>query len=446
MLCVLPREARAQNPFTIDYSTTYLIQEDGNAAVNQTITLTNNTSETYAPSYELFLEGRDPEDIQAVEKEEIIPTSTRKQDNQTIIVVSFPKALVGKNKSRTFSIKYGLQGLATKNGQVWEVAIPKVVTPDTIDSKTLILYVPKSLGLPAYISPEPQKRDSTDNHYIFTFEKEDLLKAGVVAAFGKFQVFSFDLTYHLENPTSHLAEMKIALPPDTAFQHVFYQEISPKPKNISLDIDGNWIAIYQLGGKEKLEVKALGNVQVFADPQSMRPQLAPVGDNQLKEAKYWEVNDPEIISLGKEFKTPRNIYDFVVALLSYDYSLVNQTTARVGAKNALLSPLTSVCREFTDLFISLSRSAGIPAREVNGFAYTENPQIQPLSLVADVLHAWPEYWDDAKRLWIPVDPTWGKTTGGIDFFDKFDLNHITFAIHGANSESPLPAGAYKIED
>lgn len=101
--------------------------------------------------------------------------------------------------------------------------------------------------------------------------------------------------------------------------------------------------------------------------------------------------------------------------------------------------------EFTDLFIALARAAGIPAREVNGFAYTNNDKLKPLGLVADLLHSWPEYWDDGKKLWVPIDPTWEKTTGGVDFFNKTDMNHFVFVIHGQNSETPYPAGSYKLD-
>jgi hypothetical protein len=99
--------------------------------------------------------------------------------------------------------------------------------------------------------------------------------------------------------------------------------------------------------------------------------------------------------------------------------------------------------EFTDLFIALARASGIPAREVNGYAFSENPKVQPLSLVADVLHSWPEYWDEEKGVWVPIDPTWADTTGGKDYFNTFDLNHVAFVIHGANDQYPLPAGSYK---
>ena len=148
--------------------------------------------------------------------------------------------------------------------------------------------------------------------------------------------------------------------------------------------------------------------------------------------------------MALELKTPEAIYDYVVKTLKYDYSRVRANVERLGALAALKSPNTAICMKFTDLFIALARASGIPAREINGYAYTENPQIQPLSLVADVLHAWPEYYDKEEKVWIPIDPTWGSTTGGVDFFNKLDLRHFTFVIHGKDSVKPYAAGSYKL--
>jgi transglutaminase-like putative cysteine protease len=78
-----------------------------------------------------------------------------------------------------------------------------------------------------------------------------------------------------------------------------------------------------------------------------------------------------------------------------------------------------------------------------GYGYTTNPTLRPLSLVVDVLHAWPEYFDSDKKLWVPVDPTWGRTTRGTNYFDQPDFNHIVFAIHSTSNEEPLPPGFYR---
>jgi hypothetical protein len=99
--------------------------------------------------------------------------------------------------------------------------------------------------------------------------------------------------------------------------------------------------------------------------------------------------------------------------------------------------------EFTDVFVAIARAAGIPARQAIGYAYTTNTKLRPLSLVTDVLHAWPEYYDSTLGIWVPIDPTWESTTGGVDYFNKLDFNHIVFAINGIRDDYPYPAGSYR---
>ena len=111
----------------------------------------------------------------------------------------------------------------------------------------------------------------------FTFGKEDLLKAGIIAAFGDFQVFSFDLNYHLENPyVDKKGKTSIALVPDTAYQKVYYSKILPSPSSVVLDSDGNWMATYYLKPGEKKDIQVSGNAQIFATPQVLYTSPNPV--------------------------------------------------------------------------------------------------------------------------------------------------------------------------
>jgi transglutaminase-like putative cysteine protease len=277
---------------------------------------------------------------------------------------------------------------------------------------------------------------------IFGFDKTASLNSTISLAFGQFQVFSFKLTYHLENPLNENVSYEIALPPDTNFQKVNYTNISPAPNKVEIDQDGNWIASFNLKPHEKTDVKAIGAVQLFAKKQTFPAPKPDIVTKYLAKTNLWQTDDPKIIELAKKLKTPRAIYDYVRTYLSYDYERVAPNVERLGASLALQNPKNAICTEFTDLFIAIARAAGIPAREVEGYAYTDNPRIQPLSLVADVLHSWPEYWDQDKQSWIPIDPTWGSTSG-IDYFDKLDLKHFAFVIHGENPQKPYPAGSYK---
>ncbi|MBI5448788.1 transglutaminase domain-containing protein, partial [Candidatus Gottesmanbacteria bacterium] len=184
------------------------------------------------------------------------------------------------------------------------------------------------------------------------------------------------------------------------------------------------------------------SVAITLNPNPNYTESAPT-EGSTKPDQYWETENAKIISLANAYRTPRAIYDYVVSALSYNYDRVNQNPIRKGAVAALANPTTAVCMEFTDLFIAVARAAGIPAREVVGFAYTTNTKLRPLSLLTDVLHAWPEYYDTEKKTWVPIDPTWAKTTGGVNYFDKLDFNHIAFTIHGSSSTYPYPAGSYR---
>lgn len=428
--------------FTTNYETSYEIDEKGVGSVSHNITLINNTSKVYASSYSFTVIGKKPENIKALSAQSELPIEIIEENNQVKINIIFPEAVVGKNKIRNLTLSYKVKDLAIQNGEVWDLTIPRLADSELISESKVTVSVPLVFGNLAYISPQPKDKTIGINKQIFFFEKEDLVKAGIVAAFGQFQVYSFHLNYHLVNSENNLGEIEIALPPDTAFQRVFYDSIVPYPKNISLDTDGNWIAKYELEAKEEIEVKAIVNIQLFANSQEYYPKIDPkILPYYLSETNFWQTNNLEISEYGHTLKTPKNIYEFVVGKLSYDYKRVTENVERFGSVKALQNPNNAICTEFTDLFIALARSAGIPAREINGYAYTDNPTLQPLSLVADVLHAWPEYWNGS--VWKPIDPTWEDTTNGIDFFDKFDLSHVTFVIHGKNSEFPLPAGSYK---
>ncbi|KKQ33303.1 MAG: Transglutaminase domain protein [Candidatus Levybacteria bacterium GW2011_GWA2_37_36] len=211
------------------------------------------------------------------------------------------------------------------------------------------------------------------------------------------------------------------------------------------DIDGNWLAQYILAPGKKIDITVNGKAKIWLNPR--KEQLSDTELKEyVKEQPYWETNKKEIKDLALKLKTPYAIYQYVVNTLTYDYNRVQENQPRVGAYGVLKNPSSAVCLEFTDLFIAIARAAGIPAREVNGFAFTQNSKERPLSLVKDILHAWPEYYDNELQGWIMIDPTWGNTTGGVDYFYTLDFDHFAFAIKGISSTYPIPAGGYKISD
>ncbi len=434
----------AQEEFLVDVGVNYEAQTNGVTQVTHTITLENAVSNLYAKSYLLTLENINPQKAVAYEGNTSLELIQTEKDNIVSLQVNFADAVVGKGKSRTFNISFEEDSFATRTGEVWEISIPRLSEENNFRSYQVSLAVPTSFGNEAYMSPEPLSVKQGDDLTTYYFDKASIQKSGITSGFGQFQVFSFSLSYHLENPLNKTAKTEIAIPPDTAFQKVYFDSITPEPETIEIDEDGNWLALYNLKPRERIDVTAVGSVQIFASPRQVQTYSSEFLQTNLNETEYWQVNNSQIQDLGKRLGTPQAIYNFVTNNLSYNYDRVKPNVSRYGATAALNNPNDAICMEFTDLFIALARAAGIPAREINGYAYTENPEIQPLSLVADVLHSWPEYWDSQKNAWIPIDPTWGSTTGGVDFFNKLDLRHFTFVIHGTSANTPYPPGSYKL--
>ena len=299
------------------------------------------------------------------------------------------------------------------------------------------------MGTPTYIKPMLLNQQISANENKLTFTKNDLGGSGISIAFGNFQVYNFNLIYHLENTNLYPVSTEIALPPSTNYQDMNIADIEPKPANVKIDKDGNWLAQYILSPHKKIDVAVLGTTKVYLNPKEETLDNNSLQD-YLKPQLYWESDNPKIADLAKDLKTPYAIYQYVVKTLTYDFSRVETNGPRLGAVQALKNPTSAVCLEFTDLFIALARATGIPAREVDGYAYTSNTSERPLSLTEDILHAWPEYYDFDKKTWVMVDPTWGNTTGGIDYFSALDFDHIAFVIKGENSNYPVPAGGYKL--
>jgi transglutaminase-like putative cysteine protease len=438
--------ALAQSEFSSRYTVDYTIRPNGITHTQFNISLTNKLSNIYASEFSLSIGSTQLQAIKAYNQQGDLETKIIQGNKTTNIVIPFKDKVLGKNKSQVFTLEFDSLDFAHQLGSIWEISIPRLSKTDSLDSYQLTLSVPDSFGQPATFSPQPSSQTSADSYTVYRFRQDDLFDSGISATFGQTQYFNFALQYHLNNSNIYQIKTEIALPPDTAFQKLIYQTLDPQPTNITLDPDGNWLATYVLSPKQTLRVLATGSAQINLHPRADFPRYPLTSSSDyLQTQKYWEVDNPRIQELAQELRTPQKIYQYVVDNLIYDYGRLSDTTTRFGAANALDNQDSAICMEFTDLFIALSRAVGVPARAVNGFAYTTNSQLRPLSLKKDVLHAWPEYYDSQKHLWIPIDPTWGNTTGGVDFFNQTDLNHFAFAFLGQDSNYPVPAGAYKLK-
>lgn len=425
-------QAVAAGEFTANYDVSYAIAPTGVTIVTQTVALENRQTNLYPKQYTILLDTLNVKNIIARDDGGTVTPAITQTDGKTEILLTFNKQIVGLGKVTQFTLRYENLDIAAKNGSIWEVNIPGITDDPDLGSYNVTIQTPPTFGAISYLKPPPADGKR--------WNRQQMTSGGISAAYGNTQYAKLSLRYYLENPGVTTNTQEIALPPDTAFQQVSIDALNPKPEGIVKDTDGNWLARYSLAGGQKISIEA--TVSVTITLSSIERKETDVAA-YLRPQPYWESSDEAITTLAKTYTTPKAIYDYVVTALSYDYERVKTTPKRKGSLEALKTPKNSLCMEFTDLFIAIARAAGIPARELVGYAHTTNAKLRPLSLVTDVLHAWPEYYDRDRGIWIPIDPTWGNTTGGVDYFSILDFNHIVFAIHGTSSTVPLPAGFYR---
>lgn len=440
-LSFIPKTFAAEN-FSTSYSVTYDIQSNADTNVSIDVSLTNLSDNYYASSYDIEVGFNKLRNVTALQKNEKVDAILSKTESGSKIHVPFTERIVGKGNKLDFNVSFSTYEIAENLKNVWDINIPGISKKSDFSDFQVTVNYPSFLGKPVYIKPAlPHVLNNFSGNSI-KFTREDLGASGISLAFGTHQVYDFELIYHLQNTNLFDIKTEIALPPSTNYQDVQITKINHKPLNVYIDKDGNWLAEYKLNSSQKLDIKVSGQARVYLNPRTEKTQKKDL-EPYLKQISYWEATDPRIKKIAQELKTPRQIYDYVVKTLNYDFSRVEAQSPRLGGLGSLDKPSSAVCLEFTDLFVALSRAAGIPARAVNGYAYTQNEKQRPLSFIKDVLHAWPEYYSTEKSTWIMVDPTWGNTTNGVDYFDVLDFDHFTFVKNGIKSSYPIPAGGYK---
>lgn len=445
IICHLSSTSVLASDFKTDYQVEYnLIQSANNlnSHVDFKIKIVNLKTEVYVSKFSIsFPNTFSITNLKTSDDNGYITPKIITNEEKTTIELEFSDPAIGKDSANNFYLNFDQANLFKVNGKVWEVVLP-VIENARNESYTVTVNLPEATNKKISIS-KPNPDSVLGNKIIWTNPKTKT----IYAVFGDNQVYQSELTYHLKNDQIYPVYTEIAFPPETSYQKVFLQSISPQPESVRSDEDGNYLGKYLLKPLETKTIIYKSQIEIFS---KTREDAAPYFRNLVSQQKnylltakkYWQINKTDLI---KYISTPQEIYDFVTNKLRYNYNKINSDNKRLGAEVVLANPGQAVCLEFTDLFVGLAREKGIYSREIEGYGFSLDPKLQPLSLSSDILHAWPEYFDKKTENWISVDPTW-ENTSGINYFSSFDLNHIVFAIHGKNPEYPLAAGMYKIEN
>lgn len=440
--------AEAPKLLKTQYRDKYTITQTRNLLVQKQIEFTNLRDDLYVSQYQLSFHNPHPIiNLQVLEDGKRGVFNKVDQSNQTIITVELQNPVIGINQTKSLLLQYEWADYINEYSRYTGLLLP---LSRVSDNETLVDYEVKlvvSQNFNALGISKPRVKTLDSNTFVWPQAQTFDVKA-LYVSFADKASYQVDFAYYLFNATQHERIMAATLIPDGTFQKAYLNQLEPKPEQVELDSEGNLLAYYRVKAKQTLRVNYSGVVELFTKPRAemglyQQSFLANLKTRYLTQERYWSLK-PEIIkeTAKSNLNTGKAIYDYVVNRLEYSHDRLNNNPRREGAQWAWLNPKQAVCMEYTDLFIALSREKGVPSREVVGYGITNDDQLQPLSFLGDVLHAWPEYFDPARQLWLGIDPTW-EDTSGLDYFTSLDLNHIAFVYHGKDSDLPLPPGVYK---
>ncbi len=442
-ISLLTPKSVAATPYKVVYNAEYTPINESDLAVKLLISLQNLRSDVYIREFSINL----PPHFAIVNPQtkienEVAQAQIKSEKNSTQITFSLPESSASNKTQTNLELTYTQKNGIRHVGSIWEVILPTISNKENSSFSALFHVPPRVDRHVGVIKPAPTEVSGEIIRW------DNVKQSVIYIAFGTSQRYQSNLTYTIKNPDLLTKKTSIALPPHTSYQKIYENFIDPQPARTYIDSDGNYLAEYTLRPKQEMMIHYSGIVEVFARPNNdMRP-FNEIAYNEQKKyifnnVSYWNV--PKSYEFPEKITSVKDVFDRVVNHLSYDKEQIKSSGSRKGAQFALTNPNQAVCTEYTDLFVALARNANFPAREIEGFAYSDDPTLRPQSFSGDILHSWPEYYDESQSLWIPTDPTWADTSN-IDYFSSFDLNHIVLAIHGKDPVYPLPAGMYKVRD
>jgi hypothetical protein len=445
--------------FLLDLNFNYNVNQNGEVSVLKKIGIINLENELSVTSFTQNLEEYNYYDLKASDSAGLVEFKEIDEENTKRIVIPLRSTKIGVNQVNNLEISYKSKDLIKKIGSIYFLNLPKI-PKNNIKNLNISITVPKDFGNIIFISPSNYEITQNDDFITYNFKNNASLDQAISSSFGDYQVINFNLKYELKNDSNWFVNQEIALPPDIIkYQEIAFKELNPKPTEIKIDEDGNYLAKYRINPKSSLDVNLKGSVRVYGNQIDLEkggsfsdiPNEIKV--KYLNSQKYWETEASEIKDISNTLfdskisvaKNAFKIYKFLTENYNYNFEIGKDSQVeRNGALKATKREALMGCMEFTDSFIAIARSMGIPAREINGFAFSDDPTKKPINVeinASDKLHSWAEFYDPNLG-WVQIDPTWGATSE-IDYFTKLDLNHITFVRKGIDSEYPIAAGMYK---
>ncbi len=184
--------------------------------------------------------------------------------------------------------------------------------------------------------------------------------------------------------------------------------------NIKDDIKTAEQSVEQRSPKELLVTVAArrGNADTTVQLPVKDPQFAEF----LKATTEFAANDNSVIEQARKIAgDDKDAWSVARKLADWTYQNLEWRLVAAASAGQTLATREADCSEFSELYVAMARSLGLPSRMVSGLAYSGN---------SFGGHAWVEVW---VGKWIELDPTWGT--------------HFVDATHIRNNSNSLVTSA-----
>ena len=320
--------------------------------------------------------------------------------------------------------------LATENGDVYDVDFFLEGPSDDMEVTRTTLH--KLNGKPYYT----WKQDKDKTWYTVAIENASNDLLGVIE-----EKDNFTFTYEIHLPElSGPSQIWIPVPKSDQFQQVEVLSVqAPSEYEIIQEEEfGNSIMFLKL-------LPEHSNRKISLNYHVKRVEKSPYTEKETDPEKYLQANS--FLPVGdrfadisyatiteKEADSPltkaRALYDYIIDNMRYAKEGIYGT----GDANYACDVKSGNCTEFHSFFISLARSAGIPAR----FAVGASIPSERNDGGVDGYHCWAEFYAEGK--WWPVDISEANkyTPLATYYFGHHSANRIEFSSGRDLRPKPMP--------
>lgn len=159
--------------------------------------------------------------------------------------------------SNNLTLVYKAKGILTEAGENSWLYIPAL---DRIEQTKIDISVPLERGLATIYGSKASDSSIGGGEQTYTFTPQNSRIEDIRLLFGQEIMANLKWESSLKNGSWWWKTAKFTLPPDTNQQTVSLESLSPKPDRLSVDVDGNIIAEYDLWPKRSIKVTAEAKV------------------------------------------------------------------------------------------------------------------------------------------------------------------------------------------